>query len=389
MNLEWVVKAAKICNLRCQYCYLWDELDDPRRISLDHWRKIFTEIKSYNSLIQEKRGTEARNVLIWHGGEPLLLPDDYIEAILDLQDDVFGANAVERGEIVNCVQTNLFALTPRKLGLLKRGQFLVGVSFDLASGVRVDRKGRETEERVVENMERLRAANIRFGAITVLAAHNRDYLSMVHDFFADIHVSFRVLPLHAAPLNLPDAPFSLTKQDAVDGLCELFVHWLNDGCRIRVDPLSDYLQVVLLRMCGLTRPAWSRRSHGDNVLIVNTDGNLFVYEEAYLFKKSEVLGNLFNQDIAGILESDKYERSLGRSELRAAQHCEGCEFKGPCNSSPLYHVCDLEPTDEHCGIAHATQRFIEDHLIEIGLDEAECATLLNKTEPLAISAFTS
>ena len=39
-TINWVVKASKLCNLRCRYCYEWNELAKPDRISLAQWEKL-------------------------------------------------------------------------------------------------------------------------------------------------------------------------------------------------------------------------------------------------------------------------------------------------------------------------------------------------------------
>ena len=380
-TVEWVIKASKLCNLRCRYCYVWNELGDPQRVSLDEWRRILIAVRSYQQRLESRLKEEVQSRIVWHGGEPLLLSDAYIASVLALEEEVFGPGALERAELSNGIQTNLFALTSRKLDLLQGGRFRVGVSFDLVGGVRLDRHDRETESRVIANMERLAEVGVPFGAITVLAGHTRDHLPRIHDFFADLGVPLRILPVHSAPLNVPGAPFALSEQEAAEALCRLFVYWLDAGCQIPVVPLSEYLQTVLLRMSGLTRPPWNRRSHGDSVFLVNTDGNLFIYEESDAFHPSRALGNLFDQPIDEILESGRFRGSLDRSDARIAERCATCRFRGACDSRPLYQQCDPVPPERRCGIAYFIQTFIEEHLRATGFDEKACVSMLDEIEP--------
>lgn len=44
-TMSWTVKVSKLCNLRCRYCYEWEGLANPARISLAEWAKILTAIK--------------------------------------------------------------------------------------------------------------------------------------------------------------------------------------------------------------------------------------------------------------------------------------------------------------------------------------------------------
>ena len=54
----WVIKASKLCNLRCRYCYEWDELGDPARLSLSDWAKIFRAIRRLRQRQAQRLGVE-------------------------------------------------------------------------------------------------------------------------------------------------------------------------------------------------------------------------------------------------------------------------------------------------------------------------------------------
>jgi len=376
--VDWVIKASKLCNLRCRYCYEWNELGDPTRMSLATWRHVLTAVRDYADQLRRRVGGRIRSRLIWHGGEPLLLPNAYIEQVMELQEEVFGADALAGCAFQNTVQSNLYALPSSKLELLLAKRFAIGVSMDFVGGVRLDRHGRETEERVVANMDRLARAGVPFGVILVLAAHTRPHLCRAHDFFADIGIPFRVLPLHCSPLGSPDAPFALSNKDIVAGLCELFVHWLDQGCRVGVQPLNEYLQATLMHMNGLQRSPFDRRRHGDTVLIVNTDGWLFTYDGFYGYEREYALGDLTRHSVAEISRSARLERSLGASEARERQRCTSCRYRAACGSYPLYQMFDRDPPGERCGIAYETYRFIESHLRASGCDDAFFAELLDE-----------
>lgn len=49
MAVQWVVKASKLCNLRCKYCYEFPFLADPSRISQQQLRSFFTNVATYFS----------------------------------------------------------------------------------------------------------------------------------------------------------------------------------------------------------------------------------------------------------------------------------------------------------------------------------------------------
>ncbi|HIP77544.1 MAG TPA: radical SAM protein [Kiloniellaceae bacterium] len=372
-RITWTIKASKLCNLRCRYCYEWEELDKPDRIALADWAKVFKAIKSHNALQSQRLGVDARAEIVWHGGEPLLLPSRYMREVLALQQEILGRDTLGRGTFANAVQTNLYALTDEKLELLKEGGFKVGVSMDLAGGVRLSAGGRQTEDRVAANMDRLAEAGIPFGAIVVLAAHTAKHLRTIYDFMEHLNVSFRVLPLFPSPLNTPEAAFAISSEEMVAALNDLFLYWLERDFSVSVAPLKHYLQTALLHINGLESTPWRRREHGDGVLIVNTNGDLYQVLDAYEPELS--LGNLFRQPIEEILTSPPYAASLDRNDAIEAAHCDACPFARSCNHGPVFESRLANRTGGHCAVAHPVQDFIAAHLRHIGFDESAFGAL--------------
>lgn len=90
-RFTWVVKTSKFCNMRCTYCYEYEELDKRERMSLDTWRDLFALVgearhsadKRERASGKEERPSEALVVL--HGGEPSLLPLDYLASKLGIR----------------------------------------------------------------------------------------------------------------------------------------------------------------------------------------------------------------------------------------------------------------------------------------------------------------
>src|ERR1700684_2089390 len=74
LGREWVVKVTNLCNFRCRYCYEWNTLANPERMSLSLWDRIFRTIRMMNERDEALMGFAGRDQIIWHGGEPTLLP---------------------------------------------------------------------------------------------------------------------------------------------------------------------------------------------------------------------------------------------------------------------------------------------------------------------------
>ncbi len=378
--VSWSVKISKLCNLRCRYCYEWNELANPARISFSDWAKILVAARRYHALQMEHFVEPGRTILYWHGGEPLLLPADYFEAVVRLEREIWGGEPLARREFTNFLQTNLYSLTEEKLNLLDREKFEIGVSLDVVPGQRLTLDGRETERRVVINMGRLRDRGISFSGAVVLAQHTRNRLREIYDFYQDFGIRFTIFPLCASPLNTPSADFSIGDAEIVEALKDLFVHWIDSDFKIEVQPLRKYLDTALLHLMGLEREPYDRAESGERLLLVDTDGTLYTIVDRYAPGAS--LGNIFAQSLDEILESLPYSSSIERDKQRCWRHCGGCEYRGACDTYPLFSE-PYRSGSSHCRVAFELITFIEHFLRKEGFDKDEFAETALRTHGLA------
>jgi uncharacterized protein len=358
MAINWVVKVSKLCNMRCRYCYEWEELSNRARMSFELWERLLHSARDYHDRQEARLGRTLETRIIWHGGEPALLPLSYFEKVLELQSRILGESRLRRGEFLNVLQTNLYSLPDEKLELFARSGIQLGISLDLIGGVRLDVGGNETEERVVANMDRLRERGVRFGAITVLAGHTHRRIVAIYNFYESLGVDFRLLPLFDAPLNTPEAPFALTAGQAARALCRLFRHWIRRPNRILVRPLLEYTHAVYDKLTGRTAPRYDRRVL-ELTLLVNTDGSVYQVRDAY--EPELAHGNLHEEPFLSMAASPRYEASLQRDEQLIQRHCAPCRFRGACTSLPLFDSKRSDAPAERCAIAYDVMAFIEDY----------------------------
>jgi uncharacterized protein len=372
----WVIKLSKFCNLRCKYCYEWNDLGDRRRISLDLWEQTLEAMVEHDTIARarlgrEGRGIAHRNLVVLHGGEPLALPTAYLSQILASYRRVTGSAP---GNYRLSVQSNLFSIQQEKIDLLKEHEAHISVSFDLVPGVRLSLAGQPTEAAVSRNIDRLREQGVALGAIAVLGAHTAKHVHRIYDFFAERRMAMRILPLFDGPSERDTAPFAIDHASQTRALELLFRHWLETGCRIRLYPLMGYFQAALRYMAGIAQPLWKRELHGDSTFIVNTDGELFRPLDAY--QEGLALGSLSREKISSILESQAYARSLDRDREEFARHCEKCAYLGACNGASLYAMRVTSPYAGRCPSAHACISFMISYLQERGYGAPEIRDLL-------------
>lgn len=366
-RMTWSIKASKLCNLRCRYCYEWADLADPRRIPLSGWRRILVAIRRYHRLLTERRGRPGRSLLALHGGEPSLLPVAYLRQVVSLARAVLDAETSTGGEYRWAIQTNLYSLPRRLEELLVGERFHVSVSFDGVPGARVHRRGGVTEERVAANLSRLLDRGLRPTGAVVLAGHTRHHLRGLYGFFAARGMPFKVIPMLAVPQLSARDPLALDEREAVAALTDLFEHWIDDGCRVEVEPLRRCLTTALLSMAGRSRPVRRRRA-AERALVVDTDGSL--YPRAAARGVDDRLGNLFEQSLDEILAGARHAASLAADDERVRVHCAPCRFAEACDSRPVL-AAPRTPLEGPCAIESRLCRAIVELVEAEGLDASE------------------
>jgi sulfatase maturation enzyme AslB (radical SAM superfamily) len=196
----------------------------------------------------------------------------------------------------------------------------------------------------------------------VLVAHTAAHLNGIYDSIRDTvrdsngGLYLNIIPLHGTPTDDGAAPFSIGSEQIVDALYKNFEHWLDDPAAIQLTPVRDYYLNIVRKLFNSPRSYFDRRSYGESSLIINTDGHVYLFREAYERDKS--LGCLFEKTFAEITGSQAYAESLDRQDALAARCCGGCPYDGFCNREPLFNG-PREESGERCVIGYPLHQRIE------------------------------
>jgi len=152
-----LVKPVFSCNFTCDYCYE-KELHDAGNISDKFdFNKVITKMtEAYKS---------GAGQITFHGGEFLTLPKDTIERMLKIAYELQGSS---------CIQTNGYLIDDGIIDLFKQYKTTVGISLDGPWPLNLSRgcgniKTRESQyNHIMENIKKLRKADISVGLITVI-----------------------------------------------------------------------------------------------------------------------------------------------------------------------------------------------------------------------------
>ncbi|MET9489623.1 radical SAM protein [Nocardia sp. NPDC006630] len=335
-NIQIVVKVSKFCNLRCRYCYEYPELGNRAAMSRAQVTAMYRNLREYFSMIDERDGLRTKLDFIWHGGEPLLQPTEFYRQTLADQHEIFGAQLPTS----NSVQTNLMILDDERRQLLMDGFDSVGVSLDVIGGLRVNLAGRDSQQLVAENLDRLLAAHARVGCISVLTAQNIHAVEQVFRFFEERRVNFRVLPLFDTGEPGQTTPFEVSAEQELSALAQLIELWLASETMQRPPaPLDNYVQIAARYLAGVKGAEYYDRREWLPLVLVNTDGSCFTYGEPY-GDPAWSLGNIFTEPFADMLAGSAFERCAVEAERRVARNCLSCPFFDACGGSL---VAETEP----------------------------------------------
>lgn len=343
INLEIVLKLSGFCNFRCAYCYEFDRLSDPTRMSPDRVARIAAELGAYATELALRSQTSVVLTFVLHGGEPLILPLSYLEEVTARLRTAEGPGVSVR----LAVQTNAYRIRPAVLDLLRRNAVGISVSHDVIVGSRVTAAGQPVEAQVDATLRALHSERLLRGGITVLHRTSAPHLAQVHRYWRDLGVRYRLLPLFRN--SGPRAEiYGLDEAQAADALAGLCAHLLDAGEAIDMSPLREAVTIALVHIAGLAVRNVGRLDFGRTAFVINTDGG--VYDQtATDYSAADRLGDLTRESFKSIVTGSAIRRLHARDDALEASRCGGCRFNAACSRWPLM----VEATDgPRCGVTH-------------------------------------
>ncbi|MFZ5963477.1 radical SAM protein [Thalassococcus sp. BH17M4-6] len=349
-NLTYVVKLSKFCNLRCRYCYEFSQLGDKTRMSPHLLARLFNFMRGYSAL------NNAWTRIIWHGGEPLALPERYWADVDTALGRVFGHDLPDQA-----VQTNLFSLTDWRIDRLRRIG-TVGVSFDVHPGERRAMNGKTSELTVLANMDRLRADGVEFGCISVAHRGNLDKLDQTFAFYNAARTGFRILPFYRSDNPGQVDSYGLTPAEVVTLYSRLFDLWLTEGDGIQIEPISRYVEIAMRHITGKKAPPFNKR-RAEKVVMIDTDGT--VYSNANAYRKGYAYGNVLTDSADKVHTSPGRARDVAEAEARVSKTCRTCPYFGACDGFFMAEATPHEPQSD-CALVRPTLDHITASLRRFG-----------------------
>ena len=170
-----VIQPTPFCNLDCDYCYL-PFRQSREKIAPNLLEQIFR--RTFESSAVGDHFT-----VVWHAGEPLVLPISFYRGALDV---IARLNSRDVS-VSHSFQTNGTLITPEWCHFIRECHLRIGVSIDgpefLHDRHRKTRTGRGTWSRVMRGIATLRDQEIPFHVITVLTSESLAHADEIFEFY--------------------------------------------------------------------------------------------------------------------------------------------------------------------------------------------------------------
>lgn len=326
-----VVQPTPFCNIDCSYCYLPDR-QSTKRMTPATLDRTFAWVFA-SGLVREPF------TLLWHAGEPLVMPLSFYEDAIRFLDKHNTAGI----PIHHTFQTNATLLDASWCTFVRQHSIYLGVSVDgpafLHDRYRHTRQGKGTLERVLRGIHLLNEHEIPFYTITVLTAESLNYPDELFDFYQEngiTQVAFNVEEIEG-----PNTSSSLLGVQT-RGRFQRFLDRFLDLAHAAEPPLwVREFEAAAGALVGVRYGPGDRTQENKPWAIINVDcdGNFSTYSPELLGITSTrygdfALGNVAVDQLEAINVSERFRR-LEADIGRGVDLCrENCSYFPYCGGGP-------------------------------------------------------
>lgn len=325
-KLVVVLKATRLCNLRCTYCHSWAEGPN--------------QTVSFHTLVRTVRQILAipnvnRFEFVWHGGEITLLKPAFFKKLIWLQQQF------KRPEqyITNTMQSNVVNISDEWLVFIKGIGMNVGISLDGVPAVndkrRVDYRGRKTSDRIASGIKKLRQYNISYGALIVVdrEVYQTDMKEML-DYFISIeltHIEFlNIVPDNRLVKGEYVGDGFISYAEFIQFLSTLFTIWVKGyQGKIHIAVFEDFIRVLKNTRNKPAACYWSGNC-SQEIITLEPNGDVSPCDK-YVGDKNSIYGSLLHTDLADLLAHSSHNQQAINEEKAATEKMRHCKWFYICH----------------------------------------------------------
>jgi uncharacterized protein len=320
-----VVQPTPFCNLNCDYCYL-PQRNLTARISENTLKRVFAQV------LNGPYAGESLTV-VWHAGEPLVMPRAFYESAIALAQDANGSGVRLR----HSLQTNATLIDPEWCALFRKHDIGVGISIDGPASIhdrhRKTRAGKGTHDTVMRGIRCLQQHDVPFHVISVLTREALDEPEAFFEFYAANHI--REVGFNVEEVEGVNQTSSLDAGDVQAKLAR-FLDTFLDLAASSTAPLQ--VREVTGFWSLLEGRGFLERNQENaplRILSVDWAGNFSTFSPELLGMKSDVygsfiLGNVATDDIAAVEGTLRFRHLAEDVAAGVAACAQSCEYFAVC-----------------------------------------------------------
>lgn len=334
--LTLILKSLNACNLRCTYCSVGQKSCEKKLT-----QARMSEALAWFAAHARERG-ERYVTVIFHGGEPMLLPaQQYDHCIQRVQAQFPELN------FRFTMQTNGTLLTPEYVALLRKYDIHVGVSIDgswaVHDGQRKNISGQGTYEQVFTNIRTLQGKGVAVAALMVLTkpalTENLDFLLE----FARLDIPLKINPLLSVGEAVGHPELALEPGEYGRYLARVLEYLAEHRLDLPVSPLDEILQNVLYQ--NARRGCQHSPNCHSSFLSVDPEGTIYPCG-----RFADAQENAIGTIETGITADGR--RVLERLALRRTEQlpppCRACRYlelcHGGCSADQPWSIAEVNPS---------------------------------------------
>lgn len=324
-KLVIVLKATRLCNLRCTYCHSWAEGPN-QTMQFETMVRIIHKILSIPNI--------KRFEFVWHGGEVTLLKPLFFQKLIWIQQKF----KQPEHYITNSMQSNVVNISNEWLSFIKGIGMHVGISLDGIPAIhdlrRVDYRGRGTSQHVASGIEKLRQYNIPFGALIVVDKQvYKTNIREMFNYFVKIGLNniefLNIVPDNRIPSGGKIDDNYITYADFISFLTQAFVIWWNEyRTTVIIPQFSDFIYAIKHPGTQLTACYWSENC-SQEVITIESNGDVSPCDK-YVGDAGSLYGSLMQHDLADLLANSAHNQLAIREEQDAFNNMQQCRWFSLC-----------------------------------------------------------
>ncbi len=311
--MQIILKLTTACNLNCVYC---SEGDKPAEtLPAEIFYRLADELPALLDRVQTKSAE-----FLFHGGEPMIYGRENLQRLIDYARKNLGGYDVRF-----LMQTNGTLIDDAWIEFFVANEIGVGISLDgyaeLHDKNRRTKTGEPTAEKILANLEKMRAAGLHVGTLMVLNTAENVDADKLFEFIRANKLQPKIHPVIACGRAAARDDTGAVYEVWVEVMKKLLERSLAIEDAEIIEPLDEILNAILglstMHECSFNG------SCGINFISVYPDGEVgFCGRDN--FARHFVYGSLRDKNLTELYCSANAEKIRARQEFLKAHACKKC-----------------------------------------------------------------